>query len=73
MVWCVGKVERFGPKTKFEPFRKAKLAVQTRIHVNESRAAQAVLPARAEAARGRRGEIGLVVLLINVAQFLGRN
>ena len=25
---CVGKVERFGPKTKFEPLRKAKLATR---------------------------------------------
>lgn len=40
MVRCVGKVERFGPKTKFEPLRKAKLAVQARIHVTECRAAQ---------------------------------
>jgi hypothetical protein len=32
-----------------------------------------ILPARAEADRGRRAEIGLVVPLINVAQFPGRN
>lgn len=38
MVRCVGKVERFGPKTKFDPLRKAKLAIQTRIHVTECRA-----------------------------------
>lgn len=28
VVWGVGNSERFGPKTKFEPFGKAKLAVQ---------------------------------------------